>query len=70
VEAAGIVLSSRFARCRDADSLVFDSVRLFDSLKTWIHHVFSVLTIIFFTEIIKSMVEAAGIEPASEDIAA
>jgi len=35
----GLVLSSRFARCRDADSLTFGSVRLFKSLKTWIHHI-------------------------------
>jgi len=68
VEAAGIGLSSHSVRCRAADSLAFGSVRLFDSLKTWIHHVFIALAISFFAEIISFMVEAAGIEPASEDI--
>ena len=29
----GFVLSSHSVRCRDADSLVFDSVRLFESSK-------------------------------------
>ena len=33
VRLEGFVLSSRFARCRDADSLVFNSVRLFESRK-------------------------------------
>ena len=34
VSEGGLVLSSHFVRCRDADSLTFGSVRLFKSLKT------------------------------------
>jgi len=40
VRIQGLVLDELKKKCRDADSFRFASVRLFDSGKTWIHHVF------------------------------
>ena len=64
VEMSGVGLSSRSARCRATDSLVFDSVRLFKSCKICTNGIFYTIWIKHpLPYSVNLLVEMSGLEP-------